>query len=203
MKKTLFALSAFALVLLSGCSLSGKRDKKTFDEAYRIAANSINAKDTLFLGFNFGMDSITASSRFSDLLNEGKLFQKDGYTRYQFNMREATFNPAFGLAYEKDTLYKVSLAFFPENSFPLDLIKMMIVGNTLETFSNKGYDVYEKDDKIGGTDYYFIKNNTVISVISYPQFVIMSYTNAIVEKQMKQEEENRMKNLKEQTMSDI
>lgn len=28
MKKTLFALSAFALVLLGGCSSNGKRDKK-------------------------------------------------------------------------------------------------------------------------------------------------------------------------------
>lgn len=203
MRTLFYILAALAFVAFGGCSSGGKQTKKTFDEAYRIAANSTNAKDTLFLGFNFGMDSVSASKHYSDLIETGKLFDKDEYIRYQFNMREATFNPAFGLAYERDTLYKVSLVFFPENNFPLDLIKLMIIGNTLETFSSKGYEVYEKDDKIGGTDYYFIKNNTVISVISYPKFVIMSYTNAIVEKQMKQAEENRIKSLKEQTMSDI
>lgn len=71
------------------------------------------------------------------------------------------------------------------------------------TFSNRGFSSFEKKNKFDSDDYYFVKNNTIVSIIAYEHFVIMSYSNAITDKEGsgKVQKEKLLKS--EETLSDL
>lgn len=191
------------LVCFIACSSNKENSKPTFEQAIEIASKSPNIKDSLFLGFNFGMDSANVMQKVANLLNENKLLKNKGNLNYRFNINSISYNSVVGFAYDKDTLSQVSLVFFPENSFTIELIKNSITAHTTKTFLDKGYSSYKKDNIFGTDDYYFIKNNTIISIIAYEHFVLMSYSNAIVDMREKLKKQEEKQAQVEQTLSDI
>lgn len=202
MKKLIFSA---LLIILFSC-LSTKKDTpevQSLEQALDIAGNSSNAKDTLILGFNFGMDSCLVEKKVNSLIQSGKLFYQDGYLRYSFNIDPFAYRPALGFTYTNDTLSKVSLVFFNEEKHSVELIKNAVTTNIFKTLSDKGYKSYKEKNPLGIEDYYFVKNNTSISVKSYEHFVIMSYSNAIVDMKEKQREDKEQTLKTQQTLSDL
>lgn len=194
-------LILFSVFLLFSCLSTEKKSKevKTLEQALVAAGNCPNAKDSLFLGFNFGMDSCETVYVIDSLIKTGKLFYQDSYLRYKFNISPLSYSPAVGFVYSNDTLSKISLAFFNEENQPIELIQNAITANIFKTLSGKGYKSYQEKNISGINDYYFIKNNTLISLKAYERFVIMSYSNAIIEQQEKQKKDSQTK----QTLSDL
>lgn len=202
MKKLIF--SALLIILLS--CLSTKKETpevQSLEQALDIAGNSSNAKDTLLLGFNFGMDSCEVSHKIDSLINTGKLFQKEGYLRYGFNIPSFSYTPAIGFVFTNDTLSKISLAFFNEKEQSIELIKNAVTAYVFRPLSDKGYKSYQEKNLLGTDNYYFIKNNTSISLKAYEHFVIMSYSNAIIEKREKQRKDKQQLQKAQQTISDL
>lgn len=200
MEKVLYPILLFCLF---SCSSGKQSEKLTLEKALETASVTSNAKDSLFLGFNFGMDSCLVERKVDSLIQVGKLFHQDGYLRYKFNIAPFFYLPAVGFVYTNDTLSKVSLAFLNEENLTIELIKNSIAANVVKILSRKGYDSFQEQNAFNSDDYYFIKNNTVISIKAYERFVLMSYSNAIIDKQEaeKKQKENQLKS--EQTLSDI
>lgn len=200
MKKVLYPVLLFCLF---SCSSGKQNEKPTLEKAIEAAGITHNTQDSLFLGFNFGMDSCLVERKVDSLIQVGKLFHQDGYLRYSFNIDPFSYRPAVGFVYTNDTLSKVSLAFLNEENLTIELIKNSIAANVIKTLSEKGFDSYQKQNAFNSDDYYFIKNNTVVSIKAYERFVLMSYSNAIIDKQEAEisQKENQLKS--EQTLSDI
>ncbi len=191
------------LISISSCQTKST-EKHDLDKAIDAAAMSKNAKDPLFLGFDFSMDSIATLSKISELEESGKLkYSSDGNLRYNFDLGVTAYNTAIGLTYDNDTLSSINIVFFNENGFTIDLIKNQVAANITSTFSEKGYTSYIDGSIPENTDYYWIKNNVIVSIKSYKSFVILSYKNAIIEKKNKIKDELDKNERKEQTLSDI
>ncbi len=203
MKQLVFIL--LSLLLLSSCFSKEKQnsDAKTLEEALILAGNSLKSKDSLFLGFNFGMDSCDTYHKIDSLVKIGKLSYQDGYLRYDFNIAPLHYNPAVGFVFTNDTLSKISLAFLNEESHPVELIKNAVAANVFKTLTEKGYKSYKEKNSLESDDYYFIKNNISISLKSYEKLVIMSYSNVIVDMKEKQKSIQKQNQQTEQTMSDL
>lgn len=198
-------LSLLSIFLLSSCFSTEKKNEeaKTLEQALIIAGNNPNTKDSLILGFNFGMDSCLVEKKVDSLIQSGKLFHQDGYLRYSFNINTFAYRPALGFVYTNDTLSKVSLVFLNEEKHPVELIKNAVTANIFKTLSDKGYKSYKEKNPFGIEDYYFIKNNTSISLTSYEHFVIMSYSNAIVDMKEKLNATQKQDLQTKQTLSDL
>ena len=192
-----------AFLCFLSCSSGKLREQPNLEKAIEAAGLSENMKDSLFLGFNFSMDSCTTQDRIDSLIQIGKLFHKDGYLRYSFNIDPVSYSPAVGFIYTKYTLSKVSLVFFSEDYLTVEFIKNSITAHVFRTFSNRGFSSFEKKNKFDSDDYYFVKNNTIVSIIAYEHFVIMSYSNAITDKEGsgKVQKEKLLKS--EETLSDL
>ena len=200
MNRILYSAILFCFL---ACSPGKQNEKPNLEKAIEVAGLSENAKDSLFLGFNFGMDSCTVERRIDSLISNGKFFHQDGYLRYSFNVNPISYKPAIGFVYTNDTLSKVSLAFLNEDNLTVELIKNSVAANVIKVLSAKGYNSYLENNKFGSNDYYFIKNNTVVSIKAYERFVIMSYSNAIIDMQDKAKELKERQEKAEQTLSDI
>lgn len=203
MKQLVFIL--LSLLLLSSCFSKEKQnsDAKTLEEALILAGNSLNSKDSLFLGFNFGMDSCDTYHKIDSLVKIGKLSYRDGYLRYDFNIAPLHYNPAVGFVFKNDTLSKISLAFLNEERHPVELIKNAVSAHIFETLTAKGYKSYKEKNLLESEDYYFIKDNISISLKAYERLVVMSYSNAIVYMKEKQEHIKKQKLQTKQTLSDL
>lgn len=200
MKKILYFMLFMCFL---SCSSGKRKEKLTLEKAIEAAGVTSNANDSLFLGFNFGMDSCLVERKIDSLIQVGKLFHQNGYLRYRFNIDPFSYRPAVGFVYTNDTLSKVSLAFLNEENLTIELIKNSIAANVVKILSRKGYDSFQEQNAFNSDDYYFIKNNTVISIKAYERFVLMNYSNAIIDKQKaeKKQKENQPKS--EQTLSDV
>lgn len=185
------------------CSSGKQKEQPNLEEAIEEAGLNKNAKDSLFLGFNFGMDSCTVLRRVDSLISNGKFFYQDGNLKYSFNIEPISYKPAVGFVYTNDTLSKVSLAFFRDENLTIELIKNSVAANVIKVLSEKGFNSYLENNKFGSNDYYFIKNNTIVSIKAYEHFVIMSYSNAIIDMQNKLKELKEKQEKTEQTLSDI
>lgn len=185
------------------CSSGKQKEQPNLEKAIEEAGLSNNTKDSLFLGFNFGMDSCTVVKKVDSLIQIGKLFQQDEYLRYSFNIDPILYKPAVGFVYTNDTLSKVSLAFLNEDNLTVELIKNSVAANVIKALSGKGFNSYLENNNLGSNDYYFIKSNTVVSIKAYERFVIMSYSNAIVDIQNKAKGKEDRQTKAEQTLSDI
>ncbi|WP_106832245.1 hypothetical protein [Parabacteroides pacaensis] len=199
------ALSLLFVFLLFSCLPAEKKNEgvKTLEQALTVAGNCPNAKDSLILGFNFGMDSCQTIYMVDSLVKVGKLFRENNRLKYAFNITPFCYKPVMTFTYTNDTLSKVSLVFLNEEKHPVELIKNAVTANIFKPLSNKGYKSYKEKNPFGIDDYYFIKNNTAISLNSYEHFVIMSYSNAIVDMKEKQRKDKEQTLKTQQTLSDL
>lgn len=145
----------------------------------------------------------TVLRRVDSLISNGKFFYQDGNLKYSFNIEPISYKPAVGFVYTNDTLSKVSLAFFRDENLTIELIKNSVAANVIKVLSEKGFNSYLENNKFGSNDYYFIKNNTIVSIKAYEHFVIMSYSNAIIDMQNKLKELKEKQEKTEQMLSDI
>jgi hypothetical protein len=156
-------------------------------------------KDTIFMGFKFGMTEKQTFERFRKLADENVFtINKRSVFEYQMNLDTVKTRTAFHTSFYHDSLYSFSLILKGKKPSEAELIQLKMVSSLMKEYGDP-IQVPSLSDETK-VDYYFIRGNQQVK-IEYPDLsnkTIVTFSDYSFEKR-KNSEEQQMKKDKEKS----